>query len=259
MGLNLAINAVVGGFASFGVMSSFSIFAIQLRMGKELENTPKNRALQKRVQKLADRLELGKPVEVRFRGDYGQASGNTLLPGRAGFIIGKEFLELPRNEQEFIILHELAHLKHNDMLKGGALYSLAVAVTICVIPLLTTSIIIISSAPATAGLVAFFAYSKYFEKRADITAFAHCSPEGKAGGIAFFQKLRIKLLCVRSDSEAGIVRKVLRKLLISDSGDFRLDVVHPSFSERVKYLTELSPVKPKVAKAKKKNLRPCHA
>jgi Zn-dependent protease with chaperone function len=153
--------------------------------------------LQQTLQTLTEQVRMRKRVELVCTKSFpyeAAAFGIERLPGRCKIVIGvseavKEHWTVA--EGEFIVAHELSHIRNNDALSIRAIPLAVSAVTQVALAVLC---------PAATPLVFAFCdlislvgstvlLSRYQETRADLSAFSICSREGKEDAISVFEKM----------------------------------------------------------------------
>ena len=191
--------------------------------------------------------------EIRGLTTGAQAMGNTLFPGRAGIVIDPElFIDMPEDQQEFLLAHEISHIKKNDVFSifvGSALIGVIATVALCILfpPLAVFSPVWGSGAFYLGALISGIAMaclSIWRESCADKLAFDACSEEGKKGAIQFFEDFREGGIEYRNEEDISVISRIWRKFSITKQGNFRLDLLHPSLTSRIKYLKQRAPILP---------------
>jgi Zn-dependent protease with chaperone function len=215
--------------------------------------------IESKIKEFALKLGISKEVELREIKDlmgYAQAQGNAIWPGRIGIVIDSELANKASQDQlEFLIGHELSHIKAND-----AIWMATAASSVGVITTLAMSILFPSSAayfsklvictfmvssPAaaiglTASSIAFVFFSKRREECADRLGFAICSKAAKQAAPQFFEKIIKEHLEDRDNQKDTYWLRLLTRILITKEGNDRLDLFHPSLTKRVEYLKQLN-------------------
>jgi hypothetical protein len=204
--------------------------------------------IENKVNQLAYAAGIRKRVEVIERKNMispAQAMGGENIPGRAGIAFDSD------GRQEFVIAHEIVHIKHNDRLTvmAPSIVSMVIATmaeigTIFCLPALVVPTLVLVSFTVT--LVAMTLLSRRVEKRADLEGVALCSEEGKTGAVDFFRNLQNESLYLKNQIEKNLPdwssQPVLRlrcwaiDLCISQEGNDLLDIFHPSLTSRISYL-----------------------
>ncbi len=237
----------------FGLKLIPGVFAIKLRCQEN--NVERVKYLEPIIQELAKKLEFSKPIELMETDNPGLAIGCTGvgLFGRAGIIINPEFAcDLNLDELEFILAHELAHIKANDYLRlctaicvAGVISTLAASILVpSTAVYFTPAVIVLTKVSSPAAMVGQITslfvksiYSKRREKCADLLALSICSNEGKKAASDFFEKMRQSQLSYRNrNMEDNSFSSLYKKITITKDGNTRLDIFHPSLKERSEYL-----------------------
>lgn len=229
------------------------LLAFRLRFQKDARilNPEKRLLLEEKVRILSENIGIKKKLELReIKGlkTGAQAMGNSLLPGRAGMAIDPLLFDtLPEEQQEFILAHEIAHLKKNDTLSlffVPALIGVISTVALCILFPPLAVVYPIWGAGATyigiaISLVAFTIFSRWREKCADKIGQSICSQQAKEAGPQFFEDIRQMQIEWRNEEDISKLSKLFRKIMISKEGNFRLDsLLHPSLKARIKYLRQ---------------------
>lgn len=266
------LNLLSGG--SIILISLNGIFPWRLHCQKDAKtfDKPIRNWMDKKVQELAGKLNISKPIELievpgLFATDA-QAQGIAILKGRAGIAIDsppkkdiseeevEEEIDVEQTynnlaETEFILAHELAHIKGNDVLWMGIAPAIIGAITTLAVSILfpqsaiyfsplVMSVVMISSPAAAIGLtvsiLALIFFSRWLEERADKLGFSVCSPQAQEAASKVFEDLRLANIAHRNNEKGSFISKLWNKVLITKDGDTRWDVMHPSLKTRVNYL-----------------------
>lgn len=239
-------------------------FAWRLRFQKDdriLSEAQRGR-LESKVQELAQKLEINKPIEIMEKNDLtggAQAQGVALFSGRVGIAIDPDVVrEIPEEQLEFLMAHELSHIKANDAIRLGVVSGIIGAITTLAMsrlfpssaahfsPAVMISLMISSPAAAVGSVVSmiFFSfYSRCREECADKLGVSICSDAAQKAAPELFEKGRALQLEYRNNEGCSSLVKLWRRFLITEDGEFRFDLFHPSLKNRIKYLrpTNLAP------------------
>ncbi|MBS0616449.1 MAG: M48 family metalloprotease [Verrucomicrobia bacterium] len=210
-------------------------FAPQQLSGGSVSIAPEE--WQNKIREMAKEMGITKPIWVWLHENAASphyCRGIGQGPGAA------EIMTMPMEGpmQEFVLRHELAHLYHGDLLKISMIYYSALILTCLGLEALrgpSDSMIDQTMRGALADAiasVAFYAYSRYMESRADKTAItASSSAKGELiqGGVELFRIFQKANLQARDQN-------ALNRLLISEKGENRLDFDHPSLEGRIQEL-----------------------
>lgn len=207
-----------------------------------------------KIQELALKLEISKPVElIERKGILGmaQAQGVDMLSGRIGIAIDPDGIdEISEAELEFLIAHELSHIKTNDAFWMfvvpaivGVVGTLAISILFPSLAVLFSSTILawtLFSPVAVIGsiipLVVFPFFSKWREECADKLGFSVCSEEAQKAASTFFENIRISHLEMRNEPVDSSCLKFLIQTEINEDGESCWDILHPSLAARSSYL-----------------------
>ncbi|MBM3191043.1 MAG: hypothetical protein FJZ63_00115 [Chlamydiae bacterium] len=216
--------------------------------------------LEKKVKELAGKMGLSKPVEIVYTAvslTPFSVSPQSIFSDKNIIHIAPETIKavnLAPPEMEFLLGHELAHIKKNDILTTLALRLTVAAIctvafawlfpaaNIFFVSTLMAPLVPISCAALAghlSGTLASALYMRFIESRADKLGWEYSSLEGKRAAPSFFKKIIDFQLKTRNNSSTPL-SLFIRKLLISEEGNSRIDIVHPPLTERVRYLTELN-------------------
>lgn len=258
--MSLSMNVLISGLINLLVLPA--TFPWQLNFSKEVRflSEATRKELEEKIKHLTDKMGIKKEIvlmELDGSLTSAEAMGCCLLPGKAGIGIYPGFIEISEGEQEFILAHELSHIKNNDMLSSPIFSGFVHVISTVAIGILFPSTIVPFSSwlgymgsysPAVASgcfisIVAMIVFNRWREERADIAGFAACSDQGKKGALSVFQKKCGKNLTLRNDLFAPWYMILLKSLLISPKGDDRLDLLHPLLSSRIKNLQQCASAK----------------
>lgn len=236
------------------IPGSFS-WRLRLQKDDKLLSATKRGFIESKVQELASKLGINKPIElIEKKGLMGgaQAQGIAFFSSRAGIAIDPDLADsMPEAELEFLIAHELSHIKANDLIWMGAVSSIVGVITTLAMSNLFPSsaayfspIVVatsmISSLAALVGVsvsvIASALFSKWREECADKLGFSVCSDAAQKAAPQFFENIRTSQIEYRNDEKGSCLSKLWRKFLITEAGDVRFDVLHPSLKTRIKYL-----------------------
>lgn len=217
-------------------------------------SSDKRHQIESKIQELAQKLGINKPVELiekKGLSTVAQAQGTSLFSGRAGIAIDPEIAAiLPEGQLEFLIAHELSHIKSNDVIRFGTASIPGVITTFAMSLLFPSSTTLfpltiitctgITSPAAAVGLaasgIAFSVLSKWREEHADKLGLSVCSENAKETAFRFFATIHTAQILQRDQGEGSYLSKLWDKLLITEDGEARFDVLHPSLQSRIEYL-----------------------
>lgn len=244
--------------SSFLLVSVPGSCSWRLRFQKDdrVLSVEKRNHIELKILELAKKLKISRPVElIEIRGLMGgaQAQGNEIFSGRIGIAINPELCdEMPEEELEFFLAHELSHIKANDLVSVGiasGIVGMITTLAMCKIfpssatyfsklVMVTTKV---TSPAAAVGIVAsqiaFAFFSKYREECADKLGLSICSNDAQKKAYKFFENIQIDQITFRNNEEGSSYLSILlKRLLITKEGEFRFDVFHPSLKNRINYL-----------------------
>ena len=173
---------------------------------------------------------------------YENAKGDPASPSEARSFFGIPDGPEANKIRSFLIAHEISHIKNNDCLNMDliqAVTSISLCVLSCVVP--ESDIVIKGTAFILAPLVGSIfkmMYLRHRESEADASA-ARLLGDVE-GGVAFFKNMQAQMLSTRNGPHASFMSKLYNKIAISSEGNNRLDLTHPSLSQRINQLKSLS-------------------
>lgn len=247
--MTIGWNVLSGGAFISSAIPGFFPWRLYLQKDVKLLESSKRKSIEEKIKHLASKLGLKKEIaviEIKNLWGTAQALGNSFLPCRAGIAIDPElFGDLTEGAQEFVLAHELSHIKSNDMCTMGVFASIIGIITTIAIsvlfPTLTTFSSSILGTPAvligiTVSIVAWVFFSRWREECADKLAFSICSSEGQRDVVSFFEYIQKEQLEFRNSPYVSFLSSIWRKTIINSEGDERFDIVHPSLKTRISYL-----------------------
>lgn len=184
------------------------------------------------INQRAKEMNIRAPIKVYMNRDRRAfASGEVILSSAA------ISLDIDDKNNEFVVLHELAHLKHHDALRRVTIDITSIAL----------SLLFLNTNKLGYGLLLLcttaysFLQSCRAEERADQEAIQYCSYQGLAQGISFFENSRLtnKFRREKSIRNASTLMKPLQQLTTSEEGDINFILrypffdVHPTDSKRI--------------------------
>lgn len=259
-------------FIAAGITSLPFIFAgfvgisgWKMHIYKDCTNWPKPKTASERkvwldsnVEEIKKKMGVQKKIEIirvqEFSG-CAQAMGGNFFGVRAGIIIDpavfdadyffkipEDYMGLTDDQQRFILAHEISHIKNNDVLKisfAAAIASVisAIALSLLFAPISVPVLTVITIASLIIGMATFLFVSQKCELKADREAFNII--ENKQEIIDNFQLILQDQIEYRNSDEGNLIAKLYRKIIISPSGENRLDIAHPSIKRRIKNLEGL--------------------
>lgn len=256
--MSFYLNLCSGGGLTLGLINALFPSRLHLQKGGKFLSNEKRNLAESKIRELANKLTLSKPVELReikgFKGGA-QAQGMAFLPGKIGITFDPELINaMPDAELEFLMAHELSHIKANDNLTLFLIPGIiGVITTLAMIILFPSSahyfskldfpkLSILGVTPAatiglTVSLTTFIFFSRWREECADRLGFSICSESAQAGASSFFKEIRSDQLEYRNDQTVSVISRMWRKVLITKRGNFRLDILHPPLTKRINYLS----------------------
>ncbi|MES2122484.1 MAG: M48 family metalloprotease [Chlamydiota bacterium] len=202
-----------------------------------------------RVQELAKKMGINKEVHL-YRSMGTSAHGLSFFSNPAQLFIEKKHLLLPDDELDFILCHELSHIKHNDRLKTVVFDAIACLVEVVAFPLIFPIAVLIIE-PAI-NLCDHYVFRRNKEESADQNAIQ--TLQSNTGAVNHWKRTikenldkrasAVKMLEVlaKLKSKGENVEKVAPQLLkmlkerldrITLSGDTRNDFDHPPLTKRL--------------------------
>jgi len=222
----------VGVPVALGIQNFYrSILTVPLREG-EKGKVPQ---LERYANKLAQKMGIHKKIElVDTKGHSWAAHGSSFLPGRAGMTVEPGIFReytihaVLDKSHKFIIAHELAHIKNDDILW----YFIAAVVVSVASFFLLSGVLPILCLDGIA-ITCFFFHSQHRELQADLEACKHVGDEEK---LDFIYWLKAHQEQAKEFREAST--RWWDKIRITEEGDSRFGFTHPSHSLRIRKILE---------------------
>ena len=191
---------------------------------------------QLKVNKIAAEMGITKPIQVRGHHegplDY-EATGSKSGPGKA--IIKLPGKNTPSEFEEFLLRHEVSHVKHSDSLKllaikGISAFGLNVLLNyVGIVPTTYLDTLVQGGLVYLGSNALHVLNAKGAESAADRNAVLSCSPEERERlidlGVALFEHVQKQQIQLRK-LNPGL------KLFITATGENRLDIAHPTLKKR---------------------------
>jgi hypothetical protein len=175
-------------------------------------------------------------VKIKEAGLDSKCNPITVLDVQKMFMLMNEPEQFEKSK-DFVFAHEVAHFTQNSLTNYLIIIGASIAATIiifaCPIPLSIATAAY--AAFSVAQLVGIVMLRKFYEKDADLKAAE--ALQDTSGGI-YFNNFRLE--CNKRMMEQKECPEWI-KWLHDAQGNFRVDILHPSLSERIKYLKEWSP------------------
>jgi Zn-dependent protease with chaperone function len=86
------------------------------------------------------------------------------------------------------------------------------------------------------SIIALSFFSKWREECADKVGFSICSKAAQQAAPILFYKVKLAQVIYRNNPEVSYFTRLMRKLLFTEDGESRLDILHPSLEDRANYL-----------------------
>ena len=86
------------------------------------------------------------------------------------------------------------------------------------------------------SVIASVFFSKRREESADKLGLSICSDAAQKAAPQLFDAIRMLQIEYRNDKEGSDLSKLWKRFLIAEDGESRLDVLHPSLKNRIRYL-----------------------
>lgn len=237
------------------LVSISAIFPWRLHFQKDakLLSPEKRSYLESKIRELSEKLAISRRVELlEIKGllfTDAQALGFAASPGRLGIAINPESFDcMPEEMQEVIIAHELSHIRSNDFAWVGICSSILGVITALALHILFPSLSIYSpDSPAAiigfaVSTVALIFFSRWREECADKRGLSICSAPARVAAPYIFEWLKEETLHYRNDPKSSSLSKLWRKFCISEEGEDRLDILHPSLKTRIRYIRQADPL-----------------
>jgi Zn-dependent protease with chaperone function len=186
-----------------------------------------------------------------------QAYTNLISQKSVIFINSSFFQFIQLHEAEFLIAHELIHIKENDLVWMN--FFLIISSSIFIIPIgyffpfllnyMHPIFIVCSGCCCYAGfissMISLFLFSKYSQRcehRADTEGFKRCTDNGKMEGMNMFIQMQMG-------------NKESNSFWINKNGDYYFDILHPSLDSRISKFTHLVIAKKKIQRKIKRKVK----
>jgi Zn-dependent protease with chaperone function len=188
------------------------------------------------VQYLKERLNINENITIVERKNYeGDAAVNveSFFSGKSLLYISSDFMKRSKGEKEFILAHELSHIKHGDV-RRTRFYSVTSTAVVSVCAAVALSLLfpttLVIGAVTLAALITRNVACSFFEQRVELRAdkegFSVCSELGRRGAITFFEK------CAAEKEKISVMKNVIfYAALLLRSG-----IYHPPESTRIQAL-----------------------
>jgi Zn-dependent protease with chaperone function len=250
------LNLFSAGSTLFSAIPGSFSWRLRFQKDDKLLSTDKRNQIESKIQELAQKLGISKPIELIEKKGLmtgAQAQGIAFFSGRAGIAIDPDIAHvIPEAELEFVIAHELSHIKANDAMWMGVASSIVGLITTLAMSILfpssvafssTVATLILTSPAALVGLlvsvIALVVFSKWREECADKLGFSVCSDAAQKAAPQFFDSMRASQIEYRNNEEGSCLSRMWRRFLITEDGECRLDILHPSLKTRIKYLQSI--------------------
>jgi len=180
------------------------------------------------LQPFFDRMGIRKDLIVTEKLNLGFCSAqgtNFFTKGDAIIWVTPNFQNVDKDACHWVMKHETCHIKNNDC------FTMPLIPAICSIAAATFSTFLMPVIPTlfvtiSVGFIAQAIFSQYREGKADDLAIAESSAEELKGGRRFLMSSRVSNLESR--------KTIWKKLVISSTGENRLDFLHPSTASRLR-------------------------
>lgn len=202
------------------------------------ENTKEEDEMKDKISKIAEQFGIEKEINVEISKDSdGQIFGNNLFPGSAGMIINTDNDE---KTNDFIIKHEMTHLKNSDTLTIPIVELMSGLVgflgTSYLFPTINPFFYFVAA--MSVDVIVASAFSTWREEIADKTALENCDEETKQKALEYFENC-IKHCINKRNEEGDELTCFWKKLKYSEEGNNRFDIFHPTHTERCRYIKEI--------------------
>lgn len=212
--------------------------------------------LESKIKELSKKLEISEP-ELIVKKDCGTVATATtgIFPIKAVVFIDPDFVSTRKKDKlEFLIAHELSHIKGNDVLWRCAVRAIAgIVMTLAMTTLFPRSAthslppnpIFATSYAAVIGVIVsrFFVkfWTRWREECTDRLAYSICSKEGKEAAHKEWRDVRLEQKLLREKKTFRIFSFSSWKinLLLTKDGERRFHTDHPSLQTREDYLKTL--------------------
>ena len=167
-------------------------------------------------------------VSESLKKGFGAAYGNNFcIKGDAAIILKPNFRAIDKDACHWTVMHEASHIKNSDSFTRNsvpAVCTLAAAIfTTVTVPM---PVVVSMLATSAIGFVTRSALTQYRERKADDLANAKSTDDQLKGG-------RRILLSVQAFNVEKKTTTAWGRVMVSSSGENRLDIEHPSLKSRI--------------------------
>jgi hypothetical protein len=223
------VNYFLKAIFTFPLSSINNVYYTMMNIPSLVDLDQRSEIIDESVEQVLDQADIRKDLvfsKILFLDTFAQAGGTNFFTnsGAAIFII-PDFPNADRDACNFILKHEIAHIKYNDIFTFKSIPA------ICQLSASIYGIRYLSFFRAV-GLTyavfvgSLFSWTTWRESKADDFAIQHSSNEELKGGRRFFQSLQKVII----DHPR---RSFFEKLRFSDRGEDRIDLFHPSLASRI--------------------------
>jgi Zn-dependent protease with chaperone function len=231
-------------FNALRMSFSFDLYFLDvLKKNKEEGdlNEEERARIELKIKELSEKLGITQRVQIyEISGtSHGSAKAfGSLLSQKIGIVFERGFLqELTEEAQEFVLAHELSHIKSNDHLSFGV-----VEIVSQIASTFFLKMIFSASKAETIGFFisgwALSLFSQWREKCADANALL-ISSSGLKGARDFFEHIKLLNLTFKLEKSQSPL-SFLKDRMIDRDGENLFDHFHPKMSKRMELLTKLS-------------------
>lgn len=195
-----------------------------------------------RVEELAKKMGITKPIEL-YLGSEAKSNGSTFLSAPARICISTKDILSDDDELEFVLCHELAHIKHNDTPKMVAFNTIALLIELIALPIFPLIFLVIEP---TIKWSDYYLFSRGCEQRADLAAIRVL--QSNQGAVKHFKRLINENLSYKKMATELLDAHAKRQTELSPmiqgiahtlndettpDGNNRMDFNHPSLTSRL--------------------------
>lgn len=195
--------------------------------------------IQTKMARIAGQMGVTRPIALFVKNDHYKpiAHGSSGLPFFATPVIavGTEILELPDDEKDIVLAHEISHVDNKDGLKMAGLLAVSMIANFLIVEMVLPALIPFFGFLATLGF--FYVSMKIYcvlsiraELRADLDAVRTTGNYDAA--IRFFERMRTQNIQARGQEST------LNRHLINEEGEETLNVFYPTLRERIANITD---------------------
>ena len=218
-------------FLSVIVVSAFECSSMFAYFGSNLGVEPEQKILDDLLKRIGCSYKVN-VVKTPFRGFFEyETLGSRIFSFPKLFVIPKDLNSL--ENKAWVYFAQLAQIHQNHTIKKvvGIMVGNWMAIEICLF--FECSLFVVIGVTAIVSMVVFVILSQIFVKKSDLFACEMCTIEELYTAWHCFGELKKERLKILRDVEKKGWAGWVSRLLISDKGNFRLDLLRPDINARI--------------------------